>query len=169
MLRVLAKPMLGRTNPVNRLLYTEVAALGVEVVEFTIFRMLRGRYDVLHFHWPQNLVNRSSSLMAILLGTGFLLALRLLQARGIKVVWTVHNVYSHDPLQPAVEERFTRRLLESIDGLIFMSEESETELKQAFDLDVLPAKTATIPHGHYRDFYDMTASPEDCRPIFPTP
>ena len=54
-LRVLAwpGPAARAKNPYTWLLYSHLTELGVQVIDFTPARALRGGYDILHLHWPE--------------------------------------------------------------------------------------------------------------------
>lgn len=140
------------TNPYQRLLYDAVAAGGVEVQEFSPRAIARlGRGDVLHLHWPDVYLAagegwRFWQRLAKLRG-----AVALAQARGARVVWTAHNL--RRPTQRnagKLEKYFWTWFLRSLDGVIFMTEESRRRAL-AVEKDLRNTRTAVIPHGHYRE------------------
>ena len=61
----------------------------------------RCSYDILHIHWPNNILTDRlwprSAVKALLLQ----LALRWVRLRGRKVVWTAHDIVSHDQYHPS--------------------------------------------------------------------
>ena len=153
--RVLAWPaFLNRfLNPYNWLLYTHMARLGARVDEFTPTRLLRtGRYRVWHLHWPDFILNqRSERLARAWLG----LLLRLIDSarrRGVKVVWTVHNLRAHEGCHPGLERWFWPRFTRRLDGYICLTETSRRAAIERFPaLRTLPG--SVVPHGHYRGVY----------------
>jgi glycosyltransferase involved in cell wall biosynthesis len=70
---------------------------------------------------------------------------------GVKIVWTVHNLISHDQKFPKLE-LWTRRILSKlVDGIIFHNHSSLNAVKKDYDFPT--HKAIVIPHGHYRDIY----------------
>src|SRR5215208_1180640 len=90
-------------NPYNWLLYTHIRALGVDVDEFSLARMLRNKYAIWHLHWPEHFLNYSSAPKAFAKTLALLLLMDWARARGTKIVWTVHNVSAHERLYPRLE------------------------------------------------------------------
>jgi glycosyltransferase involved in cell wall biosynthesis len=159
---VLAKPRRGSSNPVNELLYSAVEDAGAVVREFAPGRMLLGRYDILHVHWPENAVNTRSWLLACAKVFAFLLALEWLRLRRKHLIWTVHNLESHEKRHPKLEGFYMRRLLRRAAGLIFLTPESRHAFYQRYpNTRDIPA--AVIPHGHYRDVYPNSMSRSESR------
>ncbi|MCX7826087.1 MAG: glycosyltransferase family 4 protein [Verrucomicrobiae bacterium] len=139
-------------NPYNSLLYRPMAGLGVRVDEFDAGRLLRGGYDVLHLHWPDASLNLRSSMKCFVRTCLMLGLLRLARLRGTKLVWTMHNLKSHEAPHPRVERFFWRRFPRLLDGYISLSEAGrETALEQLPALQSLPG--FVVPHGHYRGVY----------------
>src|SRR5436305_14721634 len=97
--RVLAwpafKPETG--NPYNALLAGALEKRGAQVEEFTPARLLRGRYDIWHLHWPERAANR---LLRVAI---FAVLVLVARARKTRVVWTVHNLDGHFTRRPRVE------------------------------------------------------------------
>ena len=130
MLRILAKPKVGKWNVYSDRLYDEIEkAGGARVVEWSPAKMVLCAYDILHIHWPDNVLNDRSAaraaLRVILLQTALFWA-RLL---GKKIVWTAHNMASHDRFHPAVEKIFWRMFVPSASGIIYLSDESVDQMR----------------------------------------
>ena len=107
-IHVLAKPALSNRdgNPYNWLLYTNLAKLGVEVSDFSISRLLKGKWDILHVHWPDNAVRTPKYFLAVYRATNFLMALTLARKKGTNIVWTVHNIEAHEKFHPGLHNFF---------------------------------------------------------------
>src|SRR5437879_12899485 len=62
-MRILAWPAFrpDTGNPYNALLYGAVERRGAEVDEFTPRRLLSGRYDVWHIHWPDRIAHANAA------------------------------------------------------------------------------------------------------------
>lgn len=132
------------TNPYNVMLLRELAATpGVEVLPFRWRTALFGRYDVFHVHWPETLLDSSTTIKRgarVVLTAAILTRVRLTHR---PIVRTVHNVElpaERSPLQLALLRSFDRH----------------TTLRIRVNrLTPLPPGSAgeTILLGDYRDWY----------------
>jgi beta-1,4-mannosyltransferase len=144
-------------NPYNTALYESLRALGVEVDDYSIGRFLFGDFDVLHLHWPNfNVPHRRHSVVGFLrifVHVVFVpLALVAARLRGGKIVWTIHNLQSHDSRWPRLATAYDTMLVRLIDAHISLSAAGRAEAEAKFPrLRRLPG--FVIPHGHYRDAY----------------
>ncbi|MBA3961442.1 MAG: glycosyltransferase [Chthoniobacterales bacterium] len=157
-MRVLASPAFQNRadNPYNFALATALQVEGVEVCEFSWRRLLFERWDVAHVHWPEGALNTHGALRASARSLYLLLKLLYLKARGAQLVWTVHNLESHDQRFPKLERWFWKAYLPLVDTAIHLSRSGMTLALQAFPS--LPAKgNSVIPLGHYRDLYENTS------------
>jgi beta-1,4-mannosyltransferase len=152
-LQVIARPAFNRGNPYNWLLYTHmVAAGGVQVEEYSWRRLLRGRYDIWHLHWPEGHFNDTNPALALRRSATALGLLRWARSRGTKIVWTIHNLRSHEQYYPALERLFQEGFLRLLDGHISLSHSAaEAALLRFPRLRRVPG--FVIPHGHYREYY----------------
>lgn len=163
-LRVLAWPAEGnRTgNPYNALLARHLRALGATVDEFTPRRLLRGRYDVWHAHWPDGVMGRRGAARAAA-GAAALLALAAAaRARGTRLVWTVHNLQQHDGRHPRVERTFWQAWTRLVNASIHLSASGRAAALERFPaLRRQPA--LIVPHGHYREAYPAPVEKAEAR------
>ena len=84
-------------------LYRELIKLGVTVLEWTPIRMLFGRYDVLHVHWPDNVLSDRNAIVVIMKLIALFASMLFVRALGRRIVWTSHNLKSHEQLHPHLE------------------------------------------------------------------
>jgi len=156
-LRVLASPAFHHrlANPYTWLLYTHmVAAGGVVVKDYSHRRLLRRRYDLVHVHWPEGHLNDGNSVRALRRVVSALGMLRWARSRGAKIVWTVHNLHSHERLYPTLERWFWRAFIPRLDGYISLSHSGQEAVLARFpELRRIPG--FVIPAGHYRDAYSL--------------
>ncbi len=174
-LRVVAWPADSNKadQPYNWLLSRSLRLAGVEVQEFSPRRVLE-RPDVWHLHWPDALLNDTVEPRVLKNLIGLAGLLEAAHRRGTAIVWTVHNLASHDQLYPRIEPAFWQLLIRRVDGYISLS---ETALTAAIDrFPALRSKPgAVVPIGHYRGIYpdDLSVSeardrlgiPDSCRVI----
>ena len=161
-LNVLAWPLRSGTNPYTGLLSEALASHGARVRAFSPRAALLAPADVLHMHWPDFQLASASLVRTLVRCLGFFAVLAVLRWRGTKIVWTVHNLASHERRHPRLERVFWRWLAACLDGLVFMGEGTRQEVLQAHPgLAGLPSQI--IPHGSYRGVYPDTASRAEAR------
>jgi beta-1,4-mannosyltransferase len=162
--RVLAwpafKPDTG--NPYTALLSGALERRGALVDEFSPGRLLRGRYDVWHLHWPERLANEGHPLRRVL---AFAALVAVARARRVRVVWTVHNVEGHGRARrPRLERGLMRFLSRRLDGIVALSGAGAGEARRRYPaLDRAPV--VVVPHGHYVGSYPNAVSPTDSRTL----
>ncbi|WP_432520419.1 glycosyltransferase [Kineococcus sp. SYSU DK006] len=112
---------------------------------FSWRRALLGRYDVLHAHWPEQLVrdSRHPWLRVVRRRLLDLLLLRL-AVRGVPLVWTAHNLAPHEAGTPA-ERRSLARFSRHVDLTVKLTSASPVSTGR---------RQLTIAHSHYRAHYD---------------
>jgi glycosyltransferase involved in cell wall biosynthesis len=149
----------AHANPYNARLATTMAAQGCTVRDLSYVRLFTRRIDIVHLHWPELtfLTGRAWRVFARLVL--FRAGLRVARRRGgTRLVWTVHNVTSHEQrATPLLRAMYRRLLVDEVDGLLSLSEGGLSAARAAYpELAGLPA--AVTPHGHYRDDYDFSQS-----------
>lgn len=138
-------------NPFQKLLYDAVEQeTEARVAEFSPRALLaRQAPDILHLHWPDVFLAAGTGWrfwMRLALLRGILLLARL---RGVKVVWTAHNLQRTDQRNGARMRRvFWPWFTGALDGVIYMTRPSSEEAGRLMPaLRAVPS--AVIPHGHY--------------------
>jgi beta-1,4-mannosyltransferase len=91
----------------------------------------------------------------------FFAALEVYQARGGRVVYTVHNLAQHEGEGGQIELAAMRRMLTLADGLHVHAAYMADEVRRI--LGEPPPPSAVIPHGHYIDAYPNAVSRVDAR------
>jgi beta-1,4-mannosyltransferase len=152
-------------NPYQSLLADSLVAQGVRVGFhpmpkglFALNRLpaLVRRHKTLHLHWVNELIAHLvwpqhpwlRCIKRWLLG----LDVWLVRARGTRVVWTVHNLVSHESQNPEAELAARRTLARCCSHLVVHSASAVRELQTAWSLD-LSQKASVIPHGNYDGCY----------------
>ena len=140
-------------NPYNSLLYAQIQAQGQRVHEFSWRRVVQLQLpDVLHVHWPERQVlaprRQLRKVVEFLLFRFYVWATRL---RGGKLVWTAHNAFPHDRPRNFLNLFLWTRFLSSLDGVIYLSEESQRQIEIEFPL-LRRKKSAVIQHGDYLEW-----------------
>jgi beta-1,4-mannosyltransferase len=131
------------TNPYVVQLVGSIRDAGAEVEWFTWWQGLRGRYDVLHVHWPEIMIRRSGRAARVAARVRFAALLLRLTATRTPLVRTLHNVGAHERggwWEHALLRWCDRRTA------YWIRLNPHTPLPR-------PAPVAVIPHGHYTDWY----------------
>ncbi|ASJ16047.1 glycosyltransferase [Thermococcus chitonophagus] len=169
-MRIIASPAYRNksVNPYNYLLYMHISELGVEVEDFSISKVLKEKWDIWHIHWPEGYLNRKSLIKSSVLTTSLMGMIQFLRMKGVKVVWTAHNITTHERYHPKIEEKFWKVFTRQINGYITLSKTGKLELLKRYPhLRDVPG--FVIPHGHYRGIYPNYVSKEKARELLDLP
>jgi beta-1,4-mannosyltransferase len=148
-LRMLATSSQNRigANPFPSLWTEAVQSSGVEVTAYSRKAALLHRFDILHIHWPEVLVNVSAPSLRAGLRTVFNLCVILwMKIRGTKVVWTVHNIHPHDTSDNRYNRLALRAFRALVDEFWALSSSSEHLLRSSVRSTV---RIRLIPHPSY--------------------
>ncbi|MGI6879181.1 glycosyltransferase [Microbacterium sp. gxy059] len=160
-----------RANPYLNLLMLDASAQGREVVRaHTVDDLVRealrlSRGDVLHVHWTTPIVQQAPGdrIAARRLRTLSAL-LRAQRARGVSVLWTIHNRLPHETARHDLEVRLHRLLAEAADAIHIMSPATPELLADIVRLP--PEKVREIPHPSYEGIYDTGIDRAEARASF---
>jgi beta-1,4-mannosyltransferase len=151
-LRILAWPAFKNRGPYNVLLYRDMQKLGATVEEFSAWRVLSRRYDIVHLHWPEYCVNERGLLASLFWSCALFGSMCWVRIRGGKVIWTVHNLQSHLQHHPTMERYFWRILTAFLNAFISLTDIGIELARQRYP--ALRTKPGfVIPHGNIREAY----------------
>lgn len=133
------------TNPYLVMLAEALRAVpGVSVLNFSYRNAFFGRYDVYHSHWPEILVSGHSPLKKLARQALALAFLTRLVLTRTPIVRTIHNLERPEGI--SLRESKILDLIDRMTTLrIRLNATTDLESGQAFE---------TIPHGHYRSWFD---------------
>ena len=175
-MKVLFVPDYAQGNPYQQALADALCAHKVNVdiqVPFAAkirpFSILRAAShfwpcDVVHLHWTDIFLLAGKPWWSVVKSCLFLLELLLLRLRGVKLVWTVHNIVNHEQHHRQIELFFSKLTLRLCDCVILHCEKARHEVSQAYKTS-LNGRVAVIPHGHYTNFYDNRTSQTEARKL----
>jgi beta-1,4-mannosyltransferase len=103
---------------------------------------------IAHLVWPQNPLWRRFKRWCLWMDV------MLVRARGTRVVWTVHNLVSHESPDPNAEVAARRLLGRCCSHLVVHSASALRELETVWKLD-LSRRASVIPHGNYDGCYAL--------------
>jgi glycosyltransferase involved in cell wall biosynthesis len=157
-----------RLNPYVRLLATGVedADPGIRTSHYYTLpwrRLLfKRRCQVLHLHWVelqysygQPTVGQAKHSLR-----NFLTKLQHLQRRGIRLVYTVHNLSQHEGLHPHLNEQANQWLFAHADAIHVHDRASAEAVAQTYNRQ---KNIFVIPHGNYIDVYPNIIDQDEAR------
>ena len=107
----------------------------------------KGKFKYIHLHWLHNFFDFEDP--SVLLNT--LEALNYAKQNGFKIIYTAHNICSHDSENAEDEKRYREQILSLVDHSLAHGELAKQRLITEFEV---PADSIEIvPHGTYGDFY----------------
>lgn len=122
--------------------------------------------DILHLHWVYPYIIGDVNDDRITLDANskaFIRKIIKLKSFGVKVVWTIHNLLSHECNNPSVE-LFSRRALAQIcDKIIVHCHYAEEKVKTSYK--VSESRIRVIPHGSYIENYPNKISRSEAKKI----
>ena len=135
------------------------------VLPFVAASLGKRRPDVFHLHWTQPyLYWPRAGRPSPLLGWRLLAQLRLLRRRGIRIVWTLHNIAAHESDDPALETGLSRSIAELCNALIVhCTAARDAALAELGGSPALAEKVHVIPHGNYIGAYPDDIAPAEAR------
>jgi beta-1,4-mannosyltransferase len=169
-LNVLFMPDYSRSNPYQRLLRRALRDRGVEVALswgnglFPVAKAVRenGRTDVVHLHWPDYYFVRDSWIRSFVCAVRLLAELVALRARGIGLVWTVHNIQSHAGRHKRLELAVTRLLARLMDVVVVHCQAAKGLVRNRLGRSVAD-RLVVLPHGTYAGYYPNRISRTEAR------
>ncbi|GIG28930.1 glycosyltransferase [Cellulomonas marina] len=121
----------------------------VDVRWFSWRRGLTTRYDVLHLHWPEQLLRGGNRVSTWANRAAFVVLVLRCRLLGVPMVQTAHNVRPHEP-RPGVEEHLLRWYRRHLSAVVRLNASTPP---QPGTVDVL------VGLGHYRQAFARHPQP----------
>jgi beta-1,4-mannosyltransferase len=165
-------PPFREGNPYRKLLYERLGAYGFHLVPTPRLRLSwlwrqRGTVGFLHFHWPEGYWRHDRGPVRLRHPLSYVrmsvLLWRLLAARvlGYRIVWTIHQIYPHEPGNRRLDRRGAC-LLARMSHLRVAHDASTAEAAR-WELGLPLASVEIVPHGSYIGVYPSGRSRERVR------
>jgi len=131
---------------------------------FPIIRnLVKYNCKILHIHWLfiagfylKNVIQLVFKLLI------FMFQIFLIKyLMGVKIVWTVHNLYAHDSKYKFIERMGKIWFSKQADIIICHCNKAVKKVSKEFKVN--PIKIRMIPHGNYIDCYENKVSKEEAR------
>lgn len=176
MIDVVMLPDWRQVNPYQELLRRALEARGINVrfprgyrrgLPITRALLTQPRPDLFHLHWPSAFLRSDHPIIRRMYLLRTLVDLWCIRRAGIPIVWTVHNLVTHDTRILAAETWFSARLARLADRLIVHSASAQVAVTK--ELKVAADKTVIIPHGPLRDAYGDAPDKSRARSILELP
>ncbi|MHA6480435.1 glycosyltransferase family 4 protein [Paenibacillus sp. strain BS8-2] len=150
-------PKASPHNKYSELLTKSIEAGGLQVEHYDKRNTLKpSKGDIVHMHWPSYSYQASSFPLTIVKSLFFAGLLLFLKSRGVRLFWTVHNVWPHSTGKSKWDYRMRRFILSVCNRGFVMSESVKHEVAETFG--VRADKLIVTPHGHYVDAYVGTGT-----------
>jgi len=119
----------------------------------------QNKVDILHLHWIHPYFDHivwDKKWTFYLKLFYYSLDLVLLRLRGIKIIWTVHNLISHETSNFKNELICRKTLSLLCNKMIAHSHSAKKIISSTYNIN--PKKITVIPHGNYCNFYHLNSS-----------
>jgi len=148
--------------------YAAVEALGVEVRDgyFSgrwLLKHVRNA-DYIHIHWPSFFYNAPQRRKCLRGFAMFLFLLTLARWRGVRLVWTIHNIYPHERCVIPQLDILARRLLVK-SSVLFVIHCSCAEADVLREFPATARRIVQIQHGHWIGYYPNTIARSNARSL----
>ncbi|MEM1253013.1 MAG: glycosyltransferase family 4 protein [Cyanobacteria bacterium P01_H01_bin.21] len=117
---------------------------------------------VLHIHWLHEFYSAGSVIHTIKPLIKFILGLIVVKLKGVKIVWTAHNIRHHELEYPLIDRICTLSVAAFSNAIIVHSEAAKKELMKDLPFDV-SKKAHVIAHANYIGQYKNTLSLAESR------
>lgn len=166
-LYVVFMPDWSEGNPYQNLLKNHLSDENIKVVYknfpkgfFSLNKTINNlpSAKVIHIHWINDFIEHvfwSKNFFYVqtkifLLGFDIILA----KARGRKVVWTIHNLVSHETPNEKVEIKLRKIIARTCSKIIIHSNSALKVVEKKYNIKIAK-KTSIIPHGNYDNCYSL--------------
>lgn len=116
---------------------------------------------IFHLHWihpyTNHIIHSNNGLKRVVKLLLTALDMLIVRAAGVKIIWTVHNLTSHECANKKREIAARRILALTASKLIFHSKSAQIIVCKLLELD-LTNKSKVIPHGNYENVYPYNLS-----------
>ncbi len=153
-------------DALEKICHTVVPCDTRRIFSLMVFLLKNGRPDIFHVHWPDHFMVRRSAMTTFLASMLFVMEVALMRLLGVRIVWTVHNIISHDRKYTRIEKTFHQILLGLYDKIIHLSHSSIAIMHNFYRIsDKTRRKFHVVPHGHYVRWYKNSISRETARSL----
>jgi beta-1,4-mannosyltransferase len=144
-------PKASPHNKYSELLTKSIEQNGLHVEHYDRAAMLKpGKGDIVHLHWPSYSYQASVFALTIVKSLLFASLLLFFRCKGVRLFWTVHNVWPHSG-KTRWDYLMRKFILIVCHRAFVLSETVKQEVAATFGVQA--GKLVVTPHGHYVDAY----------------
>ena len=170
-MKVLHFPDYSFANPYQELYFNALRNEGVEVIGLSEpeghsldKHVETEKPEILHIHWIHPYTRGRTLYKALRNSMNFLKKIKHAKKKGIKIVWTIHNLYDHESKYKYIEI-FTHKRLAALVDYIFPLSNTAQKLVHKHYRSSAKKKTIVIPHGNYNGYYKNEVSKKRAQDI----
>jgi len=173
-LKVSFAPQFFKINPYQQQLIDGLESLGVQVrgidseITFLPGAVRQWHPEIVHLHWLHRFYHERDAVRSLLKSIKFIIGLLVLKLMGKKIVWTVHNLESHEASYPLSDRVCNYCVAQLADAIITHSKAAREKVEEKFNVKSLD-KVFVVPHGNYITCYKNQISRQEARKILGIP
>lgn len=151
-MRVWMYPKTSKTNKYNELLSNSIEKNGLKVENFKQRKLLSVKSgDIIHFHWPHSIYQSRFTTILIFKSLLLLLIIKVMRLKGVKFVWTIHNLYPHKYKYKKIEKLVRNLIIKNVNIILTCGESIKKEVMNEYR--VSNEKIKVVLHGSYLGVY----------------
>ncbi len=153
------------SNPYQKLFYSAVnkqfglQIIGIEHEDFSreALEHYAASAKILHLHWMHVFIDPDNPLVF----DAFLRNLVRAKELGYTIIYTVHNLVSHESKSPSYERNCYQKIAELCDGLLVHSKNTVRIVHETFRVPT--SKIYIVEHGSYQNWHPITDTRRSAR------
>ncbi|WP_346292098.1 glycosyltransferase [Sphaerothrix gracilis] len=118
-------------------------------------------YDIIHLHWIHPYTSNNYSILAFLYSIQFSLDIFLVRLFGCKIVWTVHNLFSHENFFPKIDLWVRKALTKFANKIILLNQVTAKSITKTYGFT--EEKYTVIPIGNYKTSHSTLVEKSEAR------
>ena len=161
-LRMLAWPREVALDPYYKLLYDGLEARGWKADHFTYWRAISSTYAIVHIHQGTIPFRNKRTLIALPRLILTVVSLLVARLRGARIVWSLHNLSSHEQYHPRMERWYLGWLSRQVSLSVHMSDTGWRSAVQKYPAFAV-RPSVQIPLMHFGATFPTLVSYEEAR------
>ena len=121
-----------------------------------------GDADYVHLHWPSNFYAKPTTWARCARRSSSSRYWCGCDSRGVRILWTAHNLYPHERNKPRGIDYLVRKILIALCAKIFIHGQAPRAILQK-EFGIEPSRMVSIHHGHFLDHYPHEVTREQAR------
>lgn len=160
-LRICCFPMSAKENKVIDILYKPLRDKGLILLNYNWFGSNFSKLDIFHVHWPDAVLMGNSRWRIYIKLALFLFSVGICSLRNKPIIYSVHNISSHEGNHPRLEKILWRFFIPRVSVFIHMNSNSIEEFRTRWH--DAPGKDVVIRHPHYERNPVVVASKSEAK------